>query len=99
MPATTGNASKSNNNQPNRDILKSIADSQLGDKEKAPLRGLDVIGDNEPSARVSRQNAQLEAVIQIELDRMRRHPQACDLALFEIDVAVDHIVRENATSG
>ena len=48
---------------------------------------------------VRSQNAQLKAVIQVELDRMGGHAKARDLALFEIDVAVDHIVRENPTSG
>ncbi|MGC1953182.1 MAG: hypothetical protein WA970_11560 [Gammaproteobacteria bacterium] len=47
MPATTGNVNNSNTNQPIRDILKSIADSQLSGKKKAPLRGLDVGGDNQ----------------------------------------------------
>src|SRR5205814_10514764 len=40
----------------------------------------------------------LEAVIHVELDRMRRHPETSDFFHFQRDVAVEHVVRENTTA-
>ena len=41
----------------------------------------------------------LEAVVHVELDRVRGHAQARDVFHLEVDVAVDHLVGENVAGG
>src|SRR6202165_689626 len=40
----------------------------------------------------------LQAVIHIELDRMRRHAKSRDFFHLERDVSIEHVVRENPAS-
>src|SRR5438445_6590732 len=52
-----------------------------------------------PSKRSNAVVDDLQAVIHLELDWMRRHPETSNFLLLERDIRVEHVVREHAAAG